>query len=226
MARMQKQAKEAKVILTEISKSVLAGDVSSTVAKAKTALDENITAKDILDKGLLPGIEEVGDLFEKGELYFPELMMAGEAMKAAIEVLRPELSSKKVSSAGKYVIGTVQGDMHDIGKNIVIMFLEANGWEITDLGTDQPPEKFCEAVEKGDFDILGLSALLTFSMPVMGQTIKALKNAGLRDKVKVMVGGVSVTQDYADQIGADAYGKDAVDAVRKANQLIGKFKGG
>lgn len=210
------------VDLSEISKSVKDGDVSDTVAKTKTALSENIPARDILYKGLLPGIEEVGILFAKGELYFPELIMAGEAMTAATEQLKPELTSKNVPSIGKFAIGTVKDDIHDIGKNIVSMFLEANGWQVTDLGIDQPPEKFCEEVEKGEFDILGLSALLTISMPNLGKTISALKEGGLRGKVKVMVGGVSVTQDYADQIGADAWGKDAVDTVRKAKQLIGK----
>lgn len=208
--------------LREISQSVKEGEVSAAVAKTRAALDENIAAKDILDMGLVPGIEEVGNLFAKGELYFPELMMAGEAMKATIELLSPELLKKKVPSVGKFLIGTVQDDMHDIGKNIVIMFLQANGWEVTDLGSDQPPERFCEEVRKGNFDIIGLSALLTITMPYMGQTIDALKEAGLRDKVKVMIGGVSVTQDYTNQIGADAYGKDVVDTVRKAKQLIGK----
>ncbi len=206
----------------EISRGVIEGDVSGTVAKTKAALSENIAAKDILDKGISPGLDKVGDLFSEGEYFFPELMMAGEVVKVVLEMLKPALSSKKAPPLGKFLIGTVLGDMHNIGKNIVIMFLEASGWDVTDLGTDNPPGKFCEAVEKGDFDILGLSALLTMSMPMMGQTINALKEAGLRDKVKVMVGGVSVTQDYADQIGADAYGKDVTDAVRKAKQLVGK----
>lgn len=208
------------VNLSEISQSVKDGEVAETVGRTKAALEGNIPAKDILDEGLLPGIEEVGDLFAKGELYFPELMMAGEAVKEAVELLRPELTKKQVPNVGKYLIGTVKDDMHDIGKNIVIMFLQAHGWEVSDLGTDVPQEKFCEEVKKGDFDILGLSALLTITMPNMEETISALKNAGLRDKVKVMVGGVSINQDYADRIGADAYGKDAVDALRKAKQLL------
>jgi 5-methyltetrahydrofolate--homocysteine methyltransferase len=208
------------VTLNEISQSVKDGEVTETVAKTKAALEANVPTKDILDKGLLPGIEEVGDLFAKGELYFPELMMAGEAMKEATELLKPELSEKKVPNVGKYLIGTVKDDMHDIGKNIVIMFLQAHGWEVSDLGVDVPPEKFCEEVKKGGFDILGISALLTITMPNMEKTISALKDAGLRDKVKVMVGGVSLNQDYADRIGADAYGKDAVDTIRKAKQLL------
>jgi len=208
--------------LSEISQSVIDGDVAGARARIQAALKEETAAKDILDKGLFPGIEKVGDLFARGEYYFPELLMAGEAMKTALELLKPELSKRSESQVGKFLIGTVKDDMHDIGKNIVSMFLEANGWEVTDLGIDQPPESFCEAVKKGDYDILGLSALLTLSMPYLGETIDALKEAGLRNKVKVMVGGVSVTPEYAAQSGADAYGKDAVDAVRTANLLVGK----
>lgn len=208
--------------LSEISKSIKEGDVSCVVATTEAALKENVAAEDVLNKALLPAIEEVGNLFVKGELYFPELMMAGEAMKAAMEILRPELARKKIASAGKFLIGTVKDDLHDIGKNIVTMFLQANGWEVTDVGTDVSPEMFCKAVKEGDFDILGLSALLTITMPYMEETIKALKDAGLRDKVKVMVGGVSVTENWANRIGADAYGKDAVDAVRKASSLISR----
>ena len=207
--------------LKEISQSVIDGDVAGAVAKVKAALKENIPSEDLLNKGLFPGIEKVGDLFSAGEYYFPELLMAGEAMQAALELLKPELAKRKVPRVGKFLIGTVKGDLHDIGKNIVIMFLEANGWEVMDLGIDLPPERFCEAVKKGEYNVLGLSALLTLSMPHLGQTIDALKEAGLRDKVKVMVGGVSVTQEYADKIGADGYGKDAIDAVRKANHFVG-----
>lgn len=141
-------------------------------------------------------------------------------MKASMELLQPELTKKEGSYVGKYVIGTVQGDAHDIGKNIVIMMLEGSGWDVNDLGIDVSPEKFCEVIKKGDFDILGLSALLTFSMPKQAETINALKTAGLRDRVKIMVGGVPVTQPYADQIGADAYAKNAVEAVTKAKSLM------
>jgi 5-methyltetrahydrofolate--homocysteine methyltransferase len=210
------------VDLSEISKSLFDGNASNTVAKVKEALKQNIAAKDILDKGLLPGIEKVGQQFEIGEIYFPELLLAGKAMKGALAQLKPELSKKMEANVGKFLIGTVQDDMHDIGKNIVSMFMEANGWEVTDLGIDLPPENFCEAITKGDYDILGMSALLTLSMPYMEKTIKALKEAGLREKVKIIIGGVSVTQEYADQIGADAFGKDAVEAVRKAKQLISR----
>jgi 5-methyltetrahydrofolate--homocysteine methyltransferase len=185
-------------------------------------LDGRISAKEILDKGLLPAMDRVGGSFESGEIFLPELLMAGDAMKASIELLRPELAKKGTAYIGRYVIATVQGDLHSIGKSIVSMMLEGNGWEIIDLGTDVPPEKFCEVISKGDFNILGLSALLTFTMPMMGETINALKAAGLRDRIKIMVGGAPVTQPFADQIGADAYAKDAVEAVTKAKRLLNR----
>jgi len=167
-------------------------------------------------------MDRVGSSFEGGEIFLPELLMAGDAMKASIELLRPELSRKGGAYIGRYVIGTVRGDLHDIGKNIVGLMLEGNGWDVTDLGIDVPPERFCDVVEKGDFDILGLSALLTFTMSDMAEIARALKAAGLRDRVKLMVGGAPVTQSFADQIGADAYARDAVEAVAKAKSLLNK----
>jgi len=209
-------------MLVEIVNRVAEGDVSKAKELTRKALDAQIPAKEILDNGLLPAMDRVGNSFEKGDIFLPELLMAGDAMKATLELLRPELAKKGTAYVGKYVIGTVQGDLHNIGKNIVIMMLEGNGWEVVDLGTDVSPEKFCDVIEKGDFDILGLSALLTFSMPEMGETISALKAARLRDKIKIMVGGVPVTQSFADQIGADAYAKDAVEAVAIAKRLQNK----
>jgi len=175
-----------------------------------------------LDIGLVPGIRKVGELFESGEYFLPELLISGEAMKAGVEQLRPVLSQSDAPAAGKYLIGTVEGDVHDLGKNIVIMMLEANGWEVTDLGIDVSPEQFCKAVEEGDFDIVGMSALLTFTAPKLDETIKALQSAGLRRKIKVMIGGAPTRQDYADEIGADAYAKNAAEAVRKSTILVGK----
>jgi len=204
----------------ELTKAVAVGDSGASLELTKKAMDAGISATEILDRGLLPGMEMIGEQFEKGEAFLPELLMAGDAMKAAIVLLRPELSRSKAPPTGKYVIGTVEGDAHDIGKNLVKMMLEQNGWEMSDLGTDVPTEKFCSVIEEGNFDILGLSALLTITMPVMDEVIKALKAAGLRDKVKIMVGGAPVTQSFADQIGADAYAKDAVEAARKAKSLI------
>ena len=206
--------------LAELVNTVAKGDVSKAAELTRKALGDQISAKEILDNGLVQAMDIVGDQFTKSEIFFPELLMAGEAMKAALELLRPELSEREGAYIGKYVIGTVQGDVHDIGKNVVIMMLEANGWEITDLGIDVGPEKFCEAVKDGDSDILGMGAYLSLSMPQIEATIKALKDASLRDKVKIMVGGVPVTQAYADQVGADAYGETAVDAVIKAKSLI------
>ena len=208
--------------LSEISKNIINGDLSKAVELTKSALDAKVPARKILEEGLVTAMKTVGELFERGEYYFPELLLAGEAAKAALEHLRPILSKGNTTYAGKYAIGTVQGDIHDIGKNIVIMMLEANGWEVIDLGTNVPPEGFCSAVKEGDLQILGMSSLLTTTMSNTTRTLDALESAGLRDKVKVMVGGAPVTQGFADQIGADAYARDAVEAVTKAKSLVRK----
>ena len=206
----------------ELTKAVVEGDSDASIELTQKAMDMGISATEIIDRGLLPGIEIVGEQFEKQEIFFPELLMAADTMKAAVALLRPELLKSKAPPAGKYVIGTVEGDAHDIGKNLVKMMLEQNGWEVTDLGTDVPTEKFCSVIEEGNFDILGLSALLTVTMYAMDDVIKTLKAAGLRDKVKIMVGGAPVTQSFADQIGADAYAKNAVGAARKAKSLVNR----
>lgn len=206
--------------LRKLSSSIIKGDVTQAVKETQAALGNKIPAKAIMDKGLLPGIQFVGEQFAKGQTYFPELVMAGEAMKSAMEVLAPELSRENIPRAGKFLIGTVKDDIHDIGKNIVGMFLEANGWDVVDLGTDVSPEKFRDEVQKGKFDILGLSALLTITMPMITETINILKRSGLRDKIKIMIGGATVNQAYCEHVGADAYGTDAVDAVKKARKLI------
>jgi len=207
---------------TELINSVTEGYVSEAEELTGKALDAQIPAKEILDNGLLPAMDIVGNSFEKGEIFLPELLMAGDAMKASIALLRPELAKKGASYAGKYAIGTVQGDLHDIGKNIVILMLEGNGWEVTDLGTDVSPEQFREVIKNGDFDVLGLSALLTFTMSKMPETVNVLMEAGLRNKVRIMIGGAPVTQSFADQIGADAYARDAVEAVAIAKSLLNK----
>lgn len=206
----------------ELVNSVVEGDVSRAAELTRKALDTQISAKETLDNGLLPAMDRVGSSFEGGEIFLPELLMAGDAMKASIKLLRPELLKKGASYAGRYAIGTVQGDLHDIGKNIVILMLEGNGWDVIDLGTDVSPQQFCDFIKKSDFDILGLSALLTFTMPMMAETISNLKEAGLRNKVKVMIGGAPVTPSFADQIGADAYARDAVEAVALAKSLLNK----
>ncbi len=206
----------------ELTNSIVEGQVAEATEFTQKALAAQVPAKEILDKGLLPAMNQVGSDFESGQIYLPELLMAGDAMKASIELLRPELSSKGGAYAGKYAIGTVEGDLHDIGKNIVVLMLEGNGWEVTDLGIDITPDRFCEEIKKGNYDILGLSALLTFTMPKMPETINILKEAGLRDKIKVMVGGAPLNQSFADQIGADAFARDAVEVVVKAKTLLNK----
>jgi len=205
---------------SKLTEAVVAGDSDTAVKLTKQAMETKLPAREILGKGLLPSMEMIGEQFEKGDVFFPELLMAANAMKASVALLKPELSKTKGVTVGKYLIGTVPGDAHDIGKNIVIMMLEQNGWEVTDLGTDVPEERFCQAVKEGDYDILGLSSLLTFTMPMLTDVINALKAEGLRDRVKIMVGGAPVTEKVAVEAGADAYANDAVEAVRKAKELI------
>ncbi len=205
-----------------LRESLIKGDIEKTAELTQEALDAGVKAKEVLDKCLVPGLEEVGRRFQRGEYYFPELLVAGEAMKSAMAILKPLLAKKGGATIGRFVIGTVKSDIHDIGKNIVIMMLEGNGWDVTDLGVDVSSEQFVKAVKEGKVDVLGMSALLTTTITQLPQTIEMLKKDGLRNRVKVMVGGVSVTPEYAKQIGADAYGKDAVEAVINARKLVGK----
>jgi len=209
-------------VFGEISRGLIEGNGDVVVELVKKALDDNTPAKGILDKGIIPGLRQVGDLFEKGEYFLPELIVSGEAAMRALELLQPLLEKSDTPSKGKFAIGTVQGDIHDIGKNIVIMMLKGSGWEVTDLGVDVSPEDFCSAVAKGDFRILGLSSLLTMTMPSTVRTIDALKAAGLTSKVKIMVGGAPTTQQWADEIGADGWADGAPNAVEVAAALIRK----
>ena len=208
--------------LSEIAQSLVARDVAKIEELTRAAIDANIPAQEILNKDVVAGMQVVGEQFGDGEIFLPELLMAGEAAKVAMKLLRPLLTKQEgvTGSTGKAAIGTVQGDVHDIGKNIVVMMLEANGWEITNLGVDVAPEEFCAAVKENDFQILGLSALLTVTMPNQRETIEALKAAGLRGKVKVAIGGAMCTQRWADQIGADCYAADAAEVVKKFKLLI------
>ena len=208
--------------LSEIAKSLVEMDIAKTEELIKAAIDANIPAEEILNKDVVAGMQVVGEQFSGGEIFLPELLMAGETAKATMKLLRPLLTKQEgvKGYTGKAAIGTVQGDIHDVGKGIVIMMLEINGWEITDLGVDVAPEDFCAAVRENDFQILGLSALLTVTMPAQEQTIEALEAAGLRDKVKVAIGGAVCTQRWADQIGADCYASDAAEAVGKFRLLI------
>lgn len=202
-----------------IFQGVLEGDMGAVRENVQAALDAKAPVKEILQKGLIDAMSEVGRLFEEGEYFVPEMLIAARAMKAGLAILQPLLVDSGVEPAGRVAIGTVKGDLHDIGKNLVAMMLEGAGFEINDLGTDVPPEKFLAAVQDGA-NILGLSALLTTTMPSMETTIKAIEAAGLRDKVKVMIGGAPVTAEYSRRIGADGFAPDASQAVTLAKTLM------
>jgi len=205
-------------------KAIYENTVNGNAAKVKeltqAALAEGVPPGEIVTKYLIPAMGEVGDRFERNEFYVPELLIAARAMQAALALIKPLLSESDIQSAGKVAIGTVKGDLHDIGKNLVAMMLQGAGFEIVDLGVDVAPDKFVEAVKNSGAQVVALSALLTTTMPAMKTTIEALKAAGLRDKVKVIIGGAPVTQRYADEIGADGYAPDANSAVRKTKELL------
>lgn len=199
---------------------VVSGNQSAVEANVRAALDEGIPAKTILDDGLVDAMAEVGDRFEEGRYFVPEMLVAARAMKAGLTILREKLVEGDVKPAGKVVIGTVQGDIHDIGKNLVGMMLEGAGFEIIDLGVNVAPASFAEAAENGA-DIIAMSALLTTTMPNMVKVMDALQQAQVRDKVKVIVGGAPVTDDFAKRIGADGFAKDASQAATLAASLVG-----
>lgn len=188
----------------------------------KKAMEENVSPREIIEKAIRQGADEVGKKYEACEYFLPELVMSGEMMKEAIETLKPRMQAEGVTSSGKIVFGTVKGDLHDIGKNIVISMLSVAGFDIADLGVDIPSERFISEVKEKEPDILCMSSLLTHTMPELKVVIDELKENGVRDKVKVMVGGRPVTQEYADSIGADSYGRDAYEAVTKAKELMQK----
>lgn len=192
----------------------------SVHAGVSAALAAGIAPDEILSKALIAAMDEVGQLFEEGELFVPEMLIAARAMQSGLNLLKPLLAQADVKAAGKVAIGTVKGDLHDIGKNLVAMMLEGAGFEVKDLGVDVSPEAFTRAAQEG-YQLIGMSALLTTTMSNMEVTVQALKAAGLRDKVKVFIGGAPVTQDYANKIGADGFAPDASSATRVARQLIG-----
>jgi 5-methyltetrahydrofolate--homocysteine methyltransferase len=207
--------------LDPIYKAVLEGEAPAAKAGVEAALKAGLAAEKIMQEGLIAAMTEVGRLFEAGEYFVPEMLIAARAMQGALGLLKPYLAQSGVKAAGKVAIGTVKGDLHDIGKNLVAMMLEGAGFEIKDLGTDVTPDKFVAAVKSDGVNIIGLSALLTTTMPNMRATIEALKAAGVRETVKVIIGGAPVTEAYAQQIGADGYSPDASAAVRLAKSLIG-----
>jgi corrinoid protein of di/trimethylamine methyltransferase len=207
-------------ILSEINARLYEGDEDQIAQLVKAGLEQGMSPLSILDGGLVAGMDRVGKDFKSGILYVPEVLVAARAMQAGMNILRPLLSEAKIASPGKVVIGTVKGDLHDIGKNLVKMMLEGAGYEVIDLGNNVSPQSFVEAVRAHAPDLVGLSALLTTTMPQMKETTAALQKAGLRDSVKVIIGGAPVTAEYATQIGADAYAQDAAVAVETARNLI------
>ncbi len=204
--------------LKALADAVIKGDQSAAVQITKTALEEGTAAKSVLEEGLIAGMDIVGARFKKNEIYIPEVLIAARAMKMAMEILEPELVKADVKPIGKFLIGTVQGDLHDIGKNLVAMMLKGAGFEVIDLGVDVGPEKFVEQVKTQGVHVVGMSALLTTTMPGMEKTIRALKDAGV--SAKIMIGGAPVTQGYADKIGADGYAADAASAVDMVKSLV------
>ncbi len=207
--------------LSTLRKAVTEGEVPASVAAAQKALDDGVQPLDLISEGIGPAMAEVGKLFEEGEYFVPELLMAARATKEIFKILRPLLAQTGAKPMARVVLGTVQGDLHDIGKNLVAAMLEGGGFEVTDLGVDVPPEEFVAAVKKRPVQIVGLSALLTTTMPAMKTTIEAFRAAGIREQVKIMVGGAPVTRTYAESIGADGYGESAAASVDLARRLTG-----
>jgi 5-methyltetrahydrofolate--homocysteine methyltransferase len=207
--------------LSALRTAIVEGDVAASTAAARLALDNGVLPLDMISQGIGPAMAEVGRLFEEDEYFVPELLMAARATKEIFVILRPLLAQTGAKPAAHVVLGTVQGDLHDIGKNLVAAMLEGGGFEVTDLGVDVAPEKFIAALQAKPTQIVGLSALLTTTMPAMRSTIEAFRAAGVRDRIKVMVGGAPVTQNFAESIGADAYSESAAASVGLARRLVG-----
>ena len=201
--------------------AVLKGDINTATAEMQKAIDADKNVQDIIDNGLIAAMDEVGERFSKGLLFVPQMLRAAKTMQECMKLIEPLLQKGDVTPKGKVLIGTVRGDLHDIGKNLVSMMMESAGFMITDLGVDVPPEKFVQKAQEVEPDIVAMSALLSTTMPAMPQTIEALVKAGLRAKVKVMIGGAPVTENYAHEIRADAYASDAGSSVSKAKKLLG-----
>ena len=205
--------------IEKIYQAILEGDMSETQDLVQAAIDADLPAQDILQEGMIAGMSEVGRLFEEGEYFVPEMLIAARAMQAGLKILKPKLVDAGIEPIGKVAIGTVKGDLHDIGKNLVAMMMEGAGFEIVDLGTDVVPDDFVDAAKNGA-NIIGLSALLTTTMPSMESAIRAIEAAGLRDQVKIIIGGAPVTAEYAAKIGADGYAPDASQAANLAKSLL------
>lgn len=209
--------------LKKLYEAVLNGDSKTAVTITKEAIAENVDPMQLVSQHMIPAMDEVGRRFECSEYFVPELLLSARAMKSALELIRPLLAASGAQPVGRVVIGTVKGDLHDIGKNLVASMLEGSGFEVKDLGTDVAPEKFVHAVQENKAQVLCLSALLTVTMPSMKTTIAALENAGIRKQVKVLVGGAPVTAQYAQQIGADGFGENANSAVTLARKMVAEY---
>jgi 5-methyltetrahydrofolate--homocysteine methyltransferase len=207
-------------ILEQIAENLEKGESEKVSELTEQAIGEKLSAKDILDNGLIAGMSVVGKKFENREMFLPEVLLSAKAMYAGMDLLRPLFIKEGIQSSGKVVVGTVRGDVHDIGKNLVGIMLRGAGYEVVDLGKDVAPEDFVEAAKKEGAKAIGMSALLTTTMPVMKEVIELLGKENLRDSVKIIIGGAPVSQDYADHIGADAYGYDAANAVLCAKRLV------
>ena len=202
-----------------IAEALIKGQAPTVKEKLQEAIKERISAQEILEKALIAGMSVVGERFKKNEIYVPEVLIAARAMHAGMDEIKPLLVESGIEPKGTFAIGTVKGDLHDIGKNLVMMMMEGAGYKIIDLGVDVTPEKYVESIKEGA-GIIGMSALLTTTMPAMKNSIDAITAAGVRESVKIMVGGAPLTQEYADEIGADGYAPDAATAVDIANELI------
>ncbi len=203
-----------------LTEAVIKGDIQTAVAQTQSALDAGSKVQDILDKGLITAMDEVGEKFTTGQMFVPQMLRSAKTMQECMKLIKPLFQEGELAAKGKVVIGTVRQDLHDIGKNLVAMMMEGAGFNITDLGVDVSPEKFAEKAKEIGADIVAMSALLSTTMPAMGETIKALQEAGIREKVKVMVGGAPVTENFALKIKADSYAPDAGSAVIVAKRLL------
>lgn len=207
-------------VLNEIAEKVEKGDAAAVKELTEKALSDQATAKDILDNGLVNGMNSIGKKFKNNEVFIPEVLIAARAMKSGMEIIKPLLAEAKIESKGKIAIGTVKGDLHDIGKNIVVMMLEGAGYDVIDVGIDVTKEKFVEVIKNEKPDILGMSALLTTTMVYIKDVIEEVNNSGVRDDIKIIIGGAPITQAYSDEVGADGYAQDAASAVDVVKSLI------
>ncbi len=207
-------------LLEKLAKELITGNETEVKKLTQEAIDGDASARDVMDNGLLAGMDVVGKRFKAGDMFIPEVLLCARTMHSAMDILKPLLSEADAAGSGTVIIGTVEGDLHDIGKNLVGMLLEGAGFKVIDLGVNIKPQEFVDAVKEHSPDIVGMSALLTTTMPKMEETITALKEAGIRDQVKIMAGGAPVTQDFIEKIGADAYGANAASASENAKALV------